>query len=232
MDYSKIYNSLITRAKTRCVLGYNETHHIIPKCIGGSDAAINLVELTPEEHFIAHLLLVKIYPNKKGLIFAVNMMCKSSRTNKRPNRKMYGWLKRRFSTSMREQSTGETGSQYGKRFRWITDGVVCRRLYHNEDIPIGWCSGLPKRAKHKCNDCGFIMNKKRKRCGECHSIFIKNQTSIGDAYRKVTDDDICNVLIITQYDYIASAKILGWKSSTGNNKYRLDKCKKLLDNDN
>lgn len=39
---------------------YFETHHIVPKSLGGTDDKNNLVNLTAREHYIAHLLLVKI----------------------------------------------------------------------------------------------------------------------------------------------------------------------------
>lgn len=62
MNYQKIYNDLISRAQAREPLSeYKETHHIIPRCMGGSDDKENLVELTGREHFIAHWLLCKIY---------------------------------------------------------------------------------------------------------------------------------------------------------------------------
>lgn len=98
MDYSKHYNSLIIRAKTRIIDGYVEKHHIIPKCLGGTDDISNIVILTPEEHFLAHQLLVKIYPENKSIIFAARMMCVGSDNHKR-NNKLYAWLKRRYYAS-------------------------------------------------------------------------------------------------------------------------------------
>lgn len=75
MNYQKIYNDLISRAQTRePLLGYKETHHIIPRCMGGSDDKENLVELTGREHFIAHWLLCKIY-DTPGLKKAFGLMC-------------------------------------------------------------------------------------------------------------------------------------------------------------
>lgn len=74
MNYLKIYDQIIERAKCRTLLGYKERHHIIPKCLGGSDDASNLVELTAREHYIVHKLLMEIYPNVNGLVYAVWMM--------------------------------------------------------------------------------------------------------------------------------------------------------------
>lgn len=53
---------------------YHEYHHIIPKCIGGTDASNNLISLTPKEHFIAHKLLVEENPNNVSLMGALVMV--------------------------------------------------------------------------------------------------------------------------------------------------------------
>ena len=96
MNYNKHYNNIITKAKSRIMNGYVEKHHILPKCLGGTDDVNNLVILTPEEHYLAHLLLVKIYPNNSSLIYAARMMCVGSKNHSR-NNKMYGWLKKEYS---------------------------------------------------------------------------------------------------------------------------------------
>jgi hypothetical protein len=64
--------------------------------MGGTNDPENLVRLTPEEHFLIHTLLIKIYPNNTNLIFAVKMMCEHDSSNRMTN-KMYGWLKKRHS---------------------------------------------------------------------------------------------------------------------------------------
>lgn len=96
MNYEKIYNDIVNRGKNRVLTEYKEKHHIVPRCLGGADDDSNLVELTPEEHFVAHQLLVKLHPTNSKLIFATNMLTVSSGNVKR-NNKMYGWLKRKFS---------------------------------------------------------------------------------------------------------------------------------------
>ena len=85
MNYTKHYTILIDRARQRQLIdSCKEQHHIIPKCMGGSDSSKNLVYLTPEEHYLAHQLLVKIYPNEDGLVYAALMMCVGhSRNNKK-----------------------------------------------------------------------------------------------------------------------------------------------------
>lgn len=110
MDYLKHYNKLIERAKTRITEEYTESHHIIPRCMGGTDNKHNLVNLYPEEHYLAHQLLVKIYPNNKNLIFAASMMCVN-----RPSNKLYGWLRRRMSNNMKQNNPNAGGKSNRNR---------------------------------------------------------------------------------------------------------------------
>lgn len=79
MNYEKIYNQLIEKCKVRGLdkskyEGYYEIHHIVPRCLGGSNEKDNLVMFTGREHFIAHMLLWKVYPNVQGLAYAAFMM--------------------------------------------------------------------------------------------------------------------------------------------------------------
>lgn len=104
MNYIKIYDNLINIGKNRIFPKdtYYEKHHILPKCMGGGDEPENLVKLTAEEHYLAHQLLVKIYPQVSGLVYAALIM--STHPNgKRNNNKLYGWLRRKQAVVAREQ---------------------------------------------------------------------------------------------------------------------------------
>lgn len=103
MNYRLHYNRLMDRAKERVLSGYRERHHIQPKCMGGGDNPENLVYLTGEEHYVAHLLLVKIYPKVKGLVVAAILQCSNA-----PNNKCYGWLKRKNSAAVSALLLGNT----------------------------------------------------------------------------------------------------------------------------
>lgn len=74
MDYRKIYESIIERAKNRTLLGYREVHHIVPRCMGGGDREENLVSLTAREHFICHWILHLLYPENGKLLYALSAM--------------------------------------------------------------------------------------------------------------------------------------------------------------
>lgn len=131
MDYQKIYNDLVSRGKARVLDGYSEKHHIIPRCVGGTDDPTNIVELTAEEHYVCHQLLVKIYPDNIGLLRAAMFMSASGVRAKRIGNKTYGWLRRRFSEYMKGPSNpqklnprcGEKHHYFGGRppsIEWLT----------------------------------------------------------------------------------------------------------------
>lgn len=82
MNYQKIHDAIIERAKTRKLKGYKERHHVIPRCLGGPDVESNLVDLTAREHFIVHLLLAEIY-NTPSLWRAVDMLSNWGRSSAR-----------------------------------------------------------------------------------------------------------------------------------------------------
>lgn len=75
MNYQRIYNQIIDRARNRQLNGYREKHHILPRCMGGSNQKENLIELTAREHFICHQLLIYIYPTNKQIAYAFWGMC-------------------------------------------------------------------------------------------------------------------------------------------------------------
>ena len=122
MNYSKIYNDIIKRAVDRVLDVYTERHHIVPRCLGGTNESTNLVRLTPEEHYIAHQLLVKIHPGNDKLVYAATFMTVYSRhhRDKRINNKLFGWIKRRLSIAKsvpqsEEHKLNNSKAQTGKK---------------------------------------------------------------------------------------------------------------------
>lgn len=110
MNYKAIYKRLMVRGKRRDKPLVAERHHIKPKCLNGSDHKVNLVYLTPEEHYLAHQLLVKLHPDNKDILWAAFAMTGLGRGNKRQGNKLYGWLRRRFIER-------QTGRQYSLETR-------------------------------------------------------------------------------------------------------------------
>lgn len=125
MDYIKMYNKLIQNAKEhveeRRLLNkqsvYFEGHHIIPKCLNGAGSSkdwkranynineSNIVPLTAKEHYIAHLLLTKIYPDNQKIFFAFYALVHWG--------KYTGSTKRNFRISARQyQSIKESRNKF------------------------------------------------------------------------------------------------------------------------
>jgi len=101
MNYREHYRRLIKRARNRVLEGYSERHHVKPRCLGGEDKLRNIIRLTPEEHYVGHQLLVKMYPGNTSLVHAAWMM--STNQNGMRSNKYYGWLRRLHSKAMSDR---------------------------------------------------------------------------------------------------------------------------------
>lgn len=107
MNYKKIYSALIrnginrqfgkSKKDLRSEIGYIEKHHILPTCMGGTNDKSNLVFLTAQEHFVAHLLLVKIYPEENRLIVACQAMTMCGGNNERKSGRLYKFLREKYA---------------------------------------------------------------------------------------------------------------------------------------
>ena len=119
--YSKAYQNIIDKAISRnltsrkqakLVLGYVEKHHIIPKCVGGSDERTNLVFLTAKEHFVCHHLLTKMFNDidiSRKMRFAMNKMARKSLNQQRVRITaiVFEKMRKNFAEDMREQNKGK-----------------------------------------------------------------------------------------------------------------------------
>lgn len=113
-----MYEALISRAKSRTLEGYSERHHVIPKCVGGTDEKANIVRLTAQEHYVAHLLLMKMMPDEPKLVHAAWTMIRRSRfVNGRSGGKAYAWLRVKYAQMMREKMSGHTPTSETKAKR-------------------------------------------------------------------------------------------------------------------
>lgn len=137
MNYKSLYERLVSHAKTRqCTEEYYEVHHIIPRCMGGDNSKDNLVALTAREHFIAHLLLHKIYPKNKKIALAVGGMT-GNKQRRNLNNREYEKAKKAISLAntipmpsketllllyvSKNQSYKKIAKQYG-----VSDMTICK----------------------------------------------------------------------------------------------------------
>lgn len=100
--YSTTYFRIIERAQNRTILGYNERHHIIPRCMGGQDDSSNIVPLTAREHFICHLLLIRMVEDeyKHKMVYAAWQQSRPrSYTELKVTNRIYNTLREQLSES-------------------------------------------------------------------------------------------------------------------------------------
>ena len=218
MNYKNHYNKLINRAKTRIITEYTERHHIIPKCMGGNDDLINIAHLTPEEHYVAHQLLVKIYNYDQRLVYAANMMCNQSRCNKRSNNKLYGWLRRRLSEAGKTR-TGEKNGSFGKP--WYHDPITSdsgKFIPGNE--PIGWIKGRSTKKINKCLGCQTLTNTILQQwCDSCRKGLKKKTVFKSEKLKKeFTEQEKIDALKNNEFNIRRALFSLGLNDSGANYK--------------
>lgn len=125
--YTKCYFRIISNAQARnhktkrqakLELGYVERHHIIPRSIGGSDEKSNLVYLTAREHFICHLLLIKMVHGiyQKKMMFALQNF-KTRKKDKfhlyKIGGRIYEMIKKSASIALSEMNAGKVAWNKG-----------------------------------------------------------------------------------------------------------------------
>jgi len=113
--------------------------------MGGGDSLENIVALTPEEHYVAHQLLVKIHPGILPLLRAANIMGKIH-----GGRRRYGWLRRRFTAAMR-------GNKQVLGYRHSDETLARMSLTHKGKI-----HSADTRAKIAKANSGIVMSPDRR----------------------------------------------------------------------
>ena len=104
MKYSTIYDSLIENAKLRKAFCKHtlEKHHIVPKSLGGSNRRSNIVFLTFKEHLVAHLLLIRMFPEQTGMVSAALRLLTDAKD--RGSKGPWTWVKTRAAKIMSERA--------------------------------------------------------------------------------------------------------------------------------
>lgn len=123
--YKQTYNDLVTTRKSRglnklCLDYYTEIHHIVPRCMGGTDDEENLVLLTAREHIIAHMLLVRIYPEHLGIIrstSAILLKNKGRKEGKLFSSRLVAEVRENYAKHKDEFSKEQLGKEVSEEIR-------------------------------------------------------------------------------------------------------------------
>ena len=119
--YKQWYANITERAKNRILETYTESHHIVPRSLGGGDEPNNLVNLTAREHFVCHWLLVKMTTGQEHhkMLNALRMMRAEKQGQHRYNTKItarvYESIKQEYAKLQSETLKGKGNGFYGKK---------------------------------------------------------------------------------------------------------------------
>lgn len=158
--FNKIYDQLINNARNmnrNKKDGYFENHHILPRCMGGTDQKHNLVLLTAREHYIAHQLLVRIVDdhNVYRMVAALRRFKKQAK-----NSKAYEL----FRTTISKYRKGKYNTSYGKIWIHHIDSKEIKYTTKDEwdNLDEKWIKGLPAQRGGYTSDY-IWLNKDGKR---------------------------------------------------------------------
>lgn len=183
--YTNSYFRLVDRAANREVQGYTETHHIVPKSLGGTDASSNLVKLTAREHFICHLLLIKMVDDtvKYKMVYAAWQQSRPRPyTSLKVSSRIYEMLRMEMSASYKGRARPPFSDQWKanmkagaasrkkvemteERLLQIRESVAKRKKLIGEDNPFYGKSHSQEtidkikevnKREHKCPHCGKV----------------------------------------------------------------------------
>lgn len=192
--YGKIYYNLISKAQLENRSkkdGYFESHHILPKSLGGTNQKINLVLLTPREHYIAHLLLVRCVEknNVYKMLSALIRFKKQASTSR-----SYSL----FRSTLSKYGKGELNPSFGKI--WIHHTTTSEIRYIPKEelslMPEGWTKGLPfQRGGYSNEYIWFYKDNQRTAVHYSQKeLYLENGWSLGrnvklnsDHYKKMSN---------------------------------------------
>lgn len=179
MDYRKIYKQLCDRGQLRVREEgvFYERHHILPHSFGGRKTKVNLTTLTLREHYIAHLLLVAIYPDSPAMHTALWNMSNITPKNSigyerfKPCARTF----ERIRTEYRKVCSGKNASMYGMRHSEETRKMQSEYRKANPSVRENYShteqtkEKLRKKAQgRKATEHSLMRNRQANRGGKCY----------------------------------------------------------------
>ena len=144
MNYKKIYYNLCNRSLTRTWQKFTyEKHHVLPKSLGGTNEKSNRAILTPREHALAHLLLIKFLTgtDKAKMVFALKGMIgyRNSKRNQL-NSKQYDKLRKAYQQHSQTPEYSNWRSEITKS-QWTEE----RKKSVSEKAKQQWINGTKRQ---------------------------------------------------------------------------------------
>lgn len=164
MNYFKQYQKLVDKRNTTVLESDYEVHHIVPRCMGGSDDQSNLVKLSYREHLIAHMFLTRMYPDVLGLHYAVFCMARKM------NSRSYDTVKRAYLEQHRNRTLG----------MWQDEDYLAKQSFRQTDEFRAYMSAKMKSVYEASPDI-IERQKETRRTGDYSS-------SYGDEWKQKISD--------------------------------------------
>jgi hypothetical protein len=149
--YTEWYNLIIDNAKLQLRKKkngtYYESHHIIPKSMGGVEEVL----LTAKEHYICHLLLCKMVTGKdkhKMINAMIKMAFNKSKGQERYTAKSYSIVRKLIAEKNSEMFKGVQKSEStkqnmkGRSGTWVRDDVHKQRMIGENNPSYGKTGSL------------------------------------------------------------------------------------------
>jgi hypothetical protein len=221
MDYQQIYDNIIQRAKNlnrkKGYGVYYERHHILPKCLKGTNDKSNLVLLTAKEHYICHLLLTNIYPNSDKLAYALWTMIRGN------NLKQSRYIP---SSRAYESARIHLGNTYKGKTAWnkglkLTEDQLKRHATHQPGYTV-WNKG--KKGTWVCSE--ETKQKMSIASKNKPPMSAETKKKISDAAAKKRESKPAKVSTKEASNKIRSERMKG--NSLRKGKYHSDETKKKL----
>lgn len=140
MNYKKHYDLLIQKRLDNPIgkEEYSEWHHIVPRCMGGTNDKSNLVKLTAREHYVAHQLLFLEYRTSKLAHAWFNMIRKDPNQERFYTSRQHERAIQAHVDALSETMRGEGNHFYGRRHTQEAKDAVSRankgRKRKKEDV--------------------------------------------------------------------------------------------------
>lgn len=143
--YTRWYYKIVNNAQIRESPQIHETHHIIPKSLGGNNMKDNLVDLTLREHFLVHRLLPKMTcgDNAIKMCWALHRMLYSGKYV--PNSYAYEQSRLQFIAMLKSNpkyKTPEWLQQHSDNIFKSWENAEGRRIATSKRMKYLWDSGI------------------------------------------------------------------------------------------
>lgn len=171
--YTKVYYMLMEKRKKEVLNKNNvycESHHIIPKSLGGSNEKDNMVNLTAREHYIAHKLLTKMTTgnSKTKMFWAFHRIIHSKNSNFKINSKNYERFRVQWSYFAKENHPSKVTDRWSDivsesiKKSWENDEN--RKLSHSTQMKEKWKDGRLSAEQSRINGNHGLLGKQIHNC--------------------------------------------------------------------